>query len=353
MAQLSHAYEPQKSSTQRKPPFSEVGPQPRGVFVVEEEPPDLPHDDDGALEQLVGGQLHDEMLRLAPGSKPTRILSELRRAGRRDRCRREGSPSASCRRRHPGSCGTGAAIVEPPVEAVRARRVGADAGIAASTELGPRHGRRSGAPSRPAPRPEALAPSERSESRVHGAVYPSSRPFSVSAAWEYLRAMTTVSAPVTAGVKAGTPLRTHRQMIAIRLFEDRVNDLYTRALMPGLAHLYIGEEGVAVGICEALRADDYITSTHRGHGHCLADGRGAASDVRGAAGQKGRLLQGQGRLDAHRGSRHREPQGERHCGGGAALATGAAFASRPSVEIVSRSASLARRAGPEACCMNR
>ena len=52
----------------------------------------------------------------------------------------------------------------------------------------------------------------------------------------------------------------------------RVNDLYTRALMPGLAHLHIGEEAVAVGIREALRADDYITSTHRGHGHCLATG---------------------------------------------------------------------------------
>src|ERR1700732_5221470 len=58
--------------------------------------------------------------------------------------------------------------------------------------------------------------------------------------------------------------RMYRQMLAIRLFEGQVNDLYTRALMPGLAHLYIGEEAVAVGICEALHRDDYITSTHRG-----------------------------------------------------------------------------------------
>ena len=72
-------------------------------------------------------------------------------------------------------------------------------------------------------------------------------------------------------------LRFYRQMLAIRLFEERVNDLYTRALMPGLAHLYIGEEAVAVGVCEALRADDYITSTHRGHGHCLA--KGASPDL--------------------------------------------------------------------------
>jgi pyruvate dehydrogenase E1 component alpha subunit len=65
-------------------------------------------------------------------------------------------------------------------------------------------------------------------------------------------------------------------MVMIRLFEEQVNELYTRALMPGLAHLYVGQEAVAVGICEALRKDDYITSTHRGHGHCLA--KGAAPD---------------------------------------------------------------------------
>ncbi len=69
----------------------------------------------------------------------------------------------------------------------------------------------------------------------------------------------------------------YRRMTMIRLFEEQVNDLYTRALMPGLAHLYIGEEAVAVGVCEALRPDDYITSTHRGHGHCLA--KGAAVDL--------------------------------------------------------------------------
>ncbi len=67
-------------------------------------------------------------------------------------------------------------------------------------------------------------------------------------------------------------LRMYRRMLAIRLFEEQVNELYTRALMPGLAHLYAGEEAVAVGVCETLRPDDYITSTHRGHGHCLAKG---------------------------------------------------------------------------------
>ena len=71
-------------------------------------------------------------------------------------------------------------------------------------------------------------------------------------------------------------LDAYRRMAAIRAFEERVNELYRSAKMPGLAHLYIGEEAVAVGICKALRKDDYITSTHRGHGHCLA--KGAAAD---------------------------------------------------------------------------
>ncbi len=79
-----------------------------------------------------------------------------------------------------------------------------------------------------------------------------------------------------AGTKLEPWLQMFRKMVAIRLFEEQVNELYTRALMPGLAHLYVGEEAVAVGICEALRRDDYITSTHRGHGHCLA--KGAAPD---------------------------------------------------------------------------
>src|SRR5512140_3676313 len=67
-------------------------------------------------------------------------------------------------------------------------------------------------------------------------------------------------------------LHMYQQMARIRAFEDKVNELYQGAKMPGLAHLYNGEEAVAVGVCEALRRDDYVTSTHRGHGHCLAKG---------------------------------------------------------------------------------
>ena len=73
-------------------------------------------------------------------------------------------------------------------------------------------------------------------------------------------------------IDGGRALAMYGAMLRIRLFEEQVNELYTSAKMPGLAHLYIGEEGVAVGVCSALRDDDYITSTHRGHGHCLAKG---------------------------------------------------------------------------------
>jgi pyruvate dehydrogenase E1 component alpha subunit len=67
-------------------------------------------------------------------------------------------------------------------------------------------------------------------------------------------------------------LALYREMLRIRRFEERVGDLYARAEIPGIAHLSSGQEAVPVGICAALRADDYITSTHRGHGHCLAKG---------------------------------------------------------------------------------
>ena len=67
-------------------------------------------------------------------------------------------------------------------------------------------------------------------------------------------------------------LRLYRQMARIRAFEENANQLYLSAKMPGLTHLYIGQEAVAVGVCEALTPNDHITSTHRGHGHCIAKG---------------------------------------------------------------------------------
>jgi len=69
-----------------------------------------------------------------------------------------------------------------------------------------------------------------------------------------------------------TLLELYTMMLRIRLFEERIVDLYARGQVPGLAHLYVGEEAVATGVCAVLRRDDYITSTHRGHGHVIAKG---------------------------------------------------------------------------------
>jgi len=63
-----------------------------------------------------------------------------------------------------------------------------------------------------------------------------------------------------------------KDMLKIRYFENKVVELYSNGTMPGLAHLYIGEEAVAVGVCSALREHDFVASTHRGHGHVIAQG---------------------------------------------------------------------------------
>jgi acetoin:2,6-dichlorophenolindophenol oxidoreductase subunit alpha len=68
-------------------------------------------------------------------------------------------------------------------------------------------------------------------------------------------------------------LRTmYRLMIRIRRFEEELVRLFKRGKLPGFVHLYIGEEAIAAGVCSALRDDDRITSTHRGHGHLIAKG---------------------------------------------------------------------------------
>jgi len=70
-----------------------------------------------------------------------------------------------------------------------------------------------------------------------------------------------------------TRLNLFRQMLRIRLFEEKTHDLYKAGSLTGMSpHLCIGEEASAVGVVSALKEDDYILSTHRGHGHCLAKG---------------------------------------------------------------------------------
>lgn len=64
----------------------------------------------------------------------------------------------------------------------------------------------------------------------------------------------------------------HATMVRIRVFESRVEELFKAGTLPGFVHTYLGEEAIAAGVCAALRGDDYITSTHRGHGHAIAKG---------------------------------------------------------------------------------
>lgn len=64
----------------------------------------------------------------------------------------------------------------------------------------------------------------------------------------------------------------YRTMLRIRLFEEKLNELIAAAKIGGFIHLYLGEEAIATGVCATLRESDYITSTHRGHGHMIAKG---------------------------------------------------------------------------------
>jgi pyruvate dehydrogenase E1 component alpha subunit len=118
------------------------------------------------------------------------------------------------------------------------------------------------------------------------------------------------------------------QMATIREFEEKVNELYTRALMPGLAHQAIGQEAVEVGVCEALRRTDYITSTHRGHGHCLAKGAAVDRMFAELLGKADGYCRGKG------GSMHiADPDSgnlgaNAIVGGSAGIATGAAFSAK-------------------------
>jgi TPP-dependent pyruvate/acetoin dehydrogenase alpha subunit len=129
-------------------------------------------------------------------------------------------------------------------------------------------------------------------------------------------------------VDVETQLKLLEAMLRIRAFETAANQLYLSAKMPGLTHLYIGEEAVAVGVCSALRVDDVITSTHRGHGHCIAKG----ADVRRMFCEL--LGKAEGYCRGKGGSMHIADHANGNLGanaivgGSAGIATGAAFAAQ-------------------------
>ncbi len=128
-------------------------------------------------------------------------------------------------------------------------------------------------------------------------------------------------------VDAATLLALHRMMLTIRLFEQRVAREFRTGEIPGFVHMYVGEEAVAAGVCANLDDSDYITSTHRGHGHCIAKGCDLDAMMAEIYGREGGLCKGRG------GSMHiadfsRGMLGANAIvGGGIALATGAGLAS--------------------------
>ncbi len=86
----------------------------------------------------------------------------------------------------------------------------------------------------------------------------------------------------------------YRTLYTIRVFETTCIQLYRQGLIRGYLHPYLGEEAIAAGVCAALRPEDYIVSTHRGHGHCIARGGGLDRMVAEIIGRQGGYCGGRG-----------------------------------------------------------
>lgn len=117
-------------------------------------------------------------------------------------------------------------------------------------------------------------------------------------------------------------------MLQIRIVDEKIAYLMRNNLMRGFSHQYIGQEAVAVGVCKALRDDDYIASTHRGHGHCLAKSEDIKGIVAELLGKKTGFCKGKG------GSMHIADVSSGNLGangivaGGIPIAVGAAFSAK-------------------------
>lgn len=120
----------------------------------------------------------------------------------------------------------------------------------------------------------------------------------------------------------------YKKMVQIRQFELKVDELFKKNMIWGTCHLYVGEEATAVGACAALNPDDYITSTHRGHGHTIAKGADLKRMMAELLGKETGYCKGRG------GSMHIVDVSTGNLGangivaGGIPIATGAALASK-------------------------
>lgn len=123
-------------------------------------------------------------------------------------------------------------------------------------------------------------------------------------------------------------LKMYFDMLKIRDFENAITDVYSRGLMNGLAHLYIGEEAIAVGVCANITSRDYAVSTHRGHGHLIAQGADLDKMMAEVLGRKDGYCKGKGGsmhiMDADKGILG--AQGI--VGSGLPIATGVAYSAK-------------------------
>jgi pyruvate dehydrogenase E1 component subunit alpha len=121
-------------------------------------------------------------------------------------------------------------------------------------------------------------------------------------------------------------LTLYRQMLLIRRFEERSAEMYALAKIAGFLHLYIGEEAIAVGAIAAIRADDYVISAYRDHGHCLAKGADPSQVMAELFGKATGLCKGKGGSMHLVDAKRNFMGGYAIVGGHLPLATGLAFA---------------------------
>ena len=129
-------------------------------------------------------------------------------------------------------------------------------------------------------------------------------------------------------MEKGLMVESYRKMVLIRKFEMCASKLFAQNKLPGFLHLYVGEEAVATGVCSALEVTDYITSTHRGHGHQIANGGDVKKMMAELFAKETGYCKGKGG-SMHISDRDKGILGANGIvGAGIPIATGAAFASK-------------------------
>lgn len=96
------------------------------------------------------------------------------------------------------------------------------------------------------------------------------------------------------GIEKDIPVCMYRKMRELRRFEEKVRDVFGRNLIPGTLHLYVSEKAAATGVCSDPQVEDYVASTHKGCGRCVAKGANLNKMVAGILGKKTGYCRGRG-----------------------------------------------------------